>query len=45
VDDGGWIDPFIRHLETERGLCAHLDFQHLAQIYDQTHPRARKKSD
>ena len=26
-------------------VYTHLDFQHLAQIYDQTHPRARKKSD
>ena len=25
-------------------IYTHLDFQHLAQIYDQTHPRARKKS-
>lgn len=24
-------------------VYTHLDFQHLAQIYDQTHPRARKK--
>ena len=24
-------------------IYTHLDFQHLAQIYDQTHPRARKK--
>jgi len=23
-------------------VYTHLDFQHLAQIYDQTHPRARK---
>jgi len=26
-------------------VYTHLDFQHLAQIYDQTHPRARKKRD
>ena len=26
-------------------VYTHLDFQHLTQIYDQTHPRARKKSD
>lgn len=26
-------------------VYTHLDFQHLAQIYDQTHPRARKKDD
>lgn len=26
-------------------VYTHLDFQHLAQIYDQTHPRARKKPD
>ena len=26
-------------------VYTHLDFQHLAQIYDQTHPRARKKGD
>lgn len=25
-------------------IYTHLDFQHLAQIYDQTHPRARKKN-
>ena len=25
-------------------IYTHLDFQHLAQIYDQTHPRARKKT-
>ena len=25
-------------------VYTHLDFQHLAQIYDQSHPRARKKS-
>jgi integrase/recombinase XerC len=25
-------------------VYTHLDFQHLAQIYDQTHPRARKKN-
>ncbi|MGB5738969.1 MAG: tyrosine-type recombinase/integrase, partial [Woeseia sp.] len=24
-------------------VYTHLDFQHLAQIYDQTHPRARAK--
>jgi len=23
--------------------CTHLDFQHLAEVYDQAHPRARKK--
>lgn len=26
-------------------VYTHLDFQHLAEIYDQTHPRARKKSE
>ncbi len=26
-------------------VYTHLDFQHLAQIYDQTHPRARKRRD
>jgi integrase/recombinase XerC len=26
-------------------IYTHLDFQHLAQIYDQTHPRARLKDD
>src|SRR5210317_317668 len=26
-------------------VYTHLDFQHLAQIYDQTHPRARKKNE
>jgi integrase/recombinase XerC len=25
-------------------IYTHLDFQHLAQIYDKTHPRARKKN-
>jgi integrase/recombinase XerC len=25
-------------------IYTHLDFQHLAKVYDQTHPRARKKS-
>ena len=25
-------------------VYTHLDFQHLAQIYDETHPRARKKN-
>ena len=25
-------------------VYTHLDFQHLAQIYDQTHPRARRKA-
>jgi integrase/recombinase XerC len=25
-------------------VYTHLDFQHLARIYDQAHPRARKKS-
>jgi integrase/recombinase XerC len=25
-------------------IYTHLDFQHLAQIYDKTHPRARKKA-
>ncbi|MFB9888003.1 tyrosine recombinase XerC [Balneatrix alpica] len=26
-------------------IYTHLDFQHLAQVYDQAHPRARKKSE
>ena len=26
-------------------VYTHLDFQHLAQIYDKTHPRARKKAE
>ncbi len=26
-------------------VYTHLDFQHLAQIYDKTHPRARRKAD
>jgi integrase/recombinase XerC len=26
-------------------VYTHLDFQHLAQIYDETHPRARRKAD
>jgi integrase/recombinase XerC len=26
-------------------VYTHLDFQHLAQIYDQTHPRARRKDE
>jgi integrase/recombinase XerC len=25
-------------------VYTHLDFQHLAQIYDKTHPRARAKT-
>jgi integrase/recombinase XerC len=25
-------------------IYTHLDFQHLAKVYDQAHPRARKKS-
>ena len=25
-------------------VYTHLDFQHLAQIYDQTHPRAKRKN-
>jgi len=25
-------------------IYTHLDFQHLAQVYDAAHPRARKKS-
>jgi integrase/recombinase XerC len=25
-------------------VYTHLDFQHLARIYDKTHPRARKKT-
>lgn len=26
-------------------IYTHLDFQHLAQVYDQAHPRARRKTD
>ncbi len=26
-------------------IYTHLDFQHLAQVYDQTHPRAKKRRD
>jgi integrase/recombinase XerC len=26
-------------------IYTHLDFQHLADVYDNTHPRAKKKSD
>jgi integrase/recombinase XerC len=26
-------------------IYTHLDFQHLAVIYDKTHPRAKKKAD
>lgn len=26
-------------------IYTHLDFQHLAEVYDKTHPRAKKKSD
>jgi|GEM_PF-3703154 len=42
----------VKHWAKRQGIDAnisttqvytHLDFQHLAQIYDQTHPRARKK--
>ncbi|WP_419591504.1 tyrosine-type recombinase/integrase, partial [Thiolapillus sp.] len=25
-------------------IYTHLDFQHLAEVYDQSHPRARKKT-
>jgi integrase/recombinase XerC len=25
-------------------IYTHLDFQHLAQVYDKTHPRAKKKT-
>jgi integrase/recombinase XerC len=25
-------------------VYTHLDFQHLAKVYDQAHPRARKKA-
>ncbi len=25
-------------------IYIHLDFQHLAQVYDKAHPRARKKT-
>jgi integrase/recombinase XerC len=26
-------------------IYTHLDYQHLAQVYDKAHPRARKKPD
>ena len=26
-------------------IYTHLDFQHLAKVYDQAHPRARRKQD
>ncbi|MAA59944.1 MAG: hypothetical protein CMK79_07300 [Pseudomonadales bacterium] len=26
-------------------IYTHLDFQHLAKVYDQTHPRAKKKEE
>jgi integrase/recombinase XerC len=26
-------------------IYTHLDFQHLARIYDKSHPRARKRKD
>jgi integrase/recombinase XerC len=26
-------------------VYTHLDFQHLAQIYDRSHPRARRRGD
>jgi integrase/recombinase XerC len=29
---------------TTTQIYTHLDFQHLARIYDKTHPRARKKA-
>jgi integrase/recombinase XerC len=26
-------------------IYTHLDFQHLAKVYDQAHPRAKRKQD
>ena len=38
------LDPAVVNISTTQ-VYTHLDFQHLAQIYDQTHPRAKLKKD
>ena len=33
------------HLVSTTQIYTHLDFQHLAEVYDKTHPRAHRKED